>query len=160
VITPRHIAVAVLLLFAWRGSVLDIKWPPAHIADTAVPKPSPELLALADDLRPILPKMMPADRQYLSSFYDAMAFVLMQDGDRSTPIIGDTDKFTVFHAGSLNLAIEKKNVGKYPGLDKAIDTTFFKAVGADVSALDREKRTKLIAACGVLSWVFRVHGNE
>jgi hypothetical protein len=118
------------------------------------------VLALSEDLRPILPRMLLADREYLAAFYDALAFILLQDGDRSTPIIGDTEKFAVLHAGSLRLAIKKGNVGKYPGLDKAIDMAFFKAAGADVAAVDDAKRTQLIAACCSLSWAFKVHGDE
>ena len=161
-IEARHIVAVVLLAFAWRGNELKMQWPqlskPAAVAVAA--KPTTDQLAWAADLKAILPKMLPADRQYLSSFYDATSFILTQDGARSTPIIGDTDKFTVFHAGSLQLAIEKKNVGKYPGLDKAVDAVFLNASGADVAAIDADKRAKLIAACNVLNHVFRINGNE
>lgn len=157
----RHVVAAVLLVFAWRGGEAKIQWPQIGVpaATVAAEKPSAEQLAWAADLKPILPKMLPADRAYLSAFYEAVQFVLRQDGERSTPIIGDTDKFTVFHAGSLQLAIQKKNVGKYPGLDKAIDSVFFNAAGADVAALDKATREKLIAASGVLAYVFRVNGE-
>jgi hypothetical protein len=152
---------AVLLVFAWRGGEMDMKWPqllkPA--ATATVEKPSAEQLAWAADLKAILPKMLPTDRAYLSAFYDATRFVITQDGERSTPIIGDTDKFTVFHAGSLQLAIQKKNVGKYPGLDKAIDAVFFNAAGADVKAIDKDTREKLLAACNVLAYAFRVNSD-
>lgn len=160
-IQARHIVAIVLLAFAWKGSELKIDWPTLpKPAAVAAAKPTADQLAWAAELKPILPKMLPADRKYLSAFYDATAFILIQDGARSTPIIGDTDKFTIFHAGSLQLAIEKKNVGKYPGLDKAIDSVFLNASGADVAAIDADKRAKLIAACNVLSWAFRVNGNE
>lgn len=159
----RHIVAAVILFFAWRGGELGMKWPqlpkPAAVAVAAV-KPTAEQLAWASELKAILPKMLPSDRQYLAAFYDATAFVLTQDGERSTPIIGDTDKFTVFHAGSLQLAIQKKNVGKYPGLDKAIDAVFLNAAGADVKAIDKATGEKLIAACNVLAHAFRINGNE
>lgn len=154
----RHAVAAVLLVFAWRGSELNMKWPQIRMpsATAKAEKPSADQLAWAADLKAILPRMLPADREYLAAFYDATRYVLVQDGERSTPIIGDTDKFTVFHAGSLQLAIQKKNVGKYPGLDKAIDAVFFNAAGADVQALDRATRDKLIAACNVLAYVFKV----
>ena len=152
---------AVLLVFAWRGGELDMKWPqmpqPAAVAKTE--KPTQDQLAWAADLKAILPKMLPSDRQYLAAFYDATKFVLTQDGERSTPIIGDTDKFTVFHAGSLQLAIQKKNVGKYPGLDKAIDAVFLNAAGADVKAIDKDTRDKLLAACSVLAYAFKVNSD-
>lgn len=160
-VEARHVVAAVLLVFAWRGGELKVPWPPlTKPAVVAVAeKPTAEQLAWAGDLKAILPKMLPADREYLSAFYDAMRFVLIQDGERSTPIIGDTDKFTVLHAGSLQLAIQKKNVGKYPGLDKAIDAVFFNAAGADVTTLEGGTRAKLIAACNVLSYVFKVNGE-
>jgi hypothetical protein len=162
-VEARHIVAAVILFFAWRGGNMSMKWPqlpqpPAAVAVAA--KPPADQLAWATEMKAILPKMLPSDRQYLAAFYDATAFVLKQDGERSTPIIGDTDKFTVFHAGSLQLAIQKKNVGKYPGLDKAIDSVFFNAVGADVKAIDKATGEKLIAACNVLAHVFRINGNE
>jgi hypothetical protein len=159
-IEARHIVAGVLLFFAWRGGELGVKWPqlPLPTAAVAVPvaKPTADQLAWATELKAILPKMLVGDREYLSAFYDATKFVLTQDGERSTPIIGDTDKFTVFHAGSLQLAIQKKNVGKYPGLDKAIDAVFLAAAGADVKALDKDTRDKLIAACNVLTYAFKV----
>jgi len=162
-IEARHIVAGVLLVFAWRGGELGMKWPqlskPAAVAAGAA-KPTQEQLAWAADLKAILPKMLPADREYLAAFYDATKFVLTQDSERSTPIIGDTDKFTVFHAGSLQLAIQKKNVGKYPGLDKAIDAVFLAAAGADVKAIDKATGEKLIAACNVLAHAFRINGNE
>lgn len=156
---PRVIVACILLLFAWKGGELDLKWPPSSVQEIAPPKPPAEMLAWADELKPILPRMLLADREYLAAFYDAMAFILLQDGDRSTPIIGDTEKFSVLHAGSLQLAIKKKNVGKYPGLDKAIDMVFFNAAGAEVAPLDQKKREQLIRACGVLAWAFKVHGD-
>jgi len=162
-IEARYIVAAVILFFAWRGGELGLKWPqmpkPAAVAAVAA-KPTAEQLAWASELKAILPKMLPSDRQYLAAFYDATAFVLKQDGERSTPIIGDTDKFTVFHAGSLQLAIQKKNVGKYPGLDKAIDAVFLAAAGADVKAIDKATGEKLIAGCNVLAYAFRINGNE
>ena len=160
-IEARHIVAGVILFFAWRGGELGMQWPqmPQPAAVAKVEKPTQDQLAWAADLKAILPKMLPADRAYLSAFYDATRFVLTQDGERSTPIIGDTDKFTVFHAGSLQLAIQKKNVGKYPGLDKAIDAVFLNAAGADVKAIDRDTREKLLAACNVLAYAFRVNSD-
>ena len=153
----RYLVAAVLLFFAWKGSDIDLKWPPEGIRPVVAIKPDDALLPWVADLKPMLPKILPADREYLAAFYDAMAFVLLQDGDREKPIVSDTEKFSAFHAGSLQLAIKKANVGKYPGLDAAIDSAFFKAAGAEVSTIDKDKRTKLAAACGVLSWAFHVN---
>lgn len=150
---------AVLVFFAWKGADLSIPWPPNKAEDIVAPKPAPDLLALASPLKPILPKMMPSDRKYLANFYEAMAFVLLQDGERDQPIIGTTEQFVALHAGSLRLAIEKAKVGKYAGLGEAIDQTFLSAMGADQKKVDKDARGRLIAACGVLSWVFNI-GHE
>jgi hypothetical protein len=88
-----------------------------------------------------------------------MAFVLLRDGDRPEPIISDTDKFVAFHAGSLQLAIDRKDVGKYDGLGAAIDEAFVGAVGADAVKVDAAVRARLVAASGVLSWTFSIHGE-
>lgn len=152
----RHIVAVALLLFSWKGAELGLEWPQLPRTTVEAPKPAPELLAWADQLKPILPKMLPTDRAYLSSFYDAMAYIILRDGDRSTPLVTDTEKFAVLHAGSLQLAIEKAKVGKYPGLDDAIDSVFFNALGAEQKALDAPTRARLVAACGVLSWTLAV----
>lgn len=153
----RYIVAAVLLVFAWRGASLDVVWPPAGFDTTVSPRPNKEWLEDASEVVGILPKMLPGDRQHLSAFYDAMAYVLIRDGERAEPVISTTSKFAVFHAGSLNLAIEKKKVGRYPGLDKAIDMTLLRIAGADEAAIDEKRRESLVAACGVLAWVFSVN---
>ena len=158
-IQPRYVVAAVILLFAWKDSNLSITWPPAHLQSAVAPKPPAEALKLAESLRPLLPKMLPADRAYLSSFYDAVSFVLLQDGQRSQPIITNTEKFAAFHANSLKLAIQKGNVGKYPGLDDAIDQAFFAAAGPEVKDIDADTRSRLIVASSVLSYVLRINGD-
>lgn len=153
----RYVVAAVILVFAWKGADLDLSWPPAPFKGIAAPAPDQQLLRWADSLKPILPRMLPADRKYLANFYDAMAYVLLKDGDRNDPIVSTTDKFIAFHANSLRLGIERNKVGQYPGLDAAIDEVFLAAMGADPKAIDADTRTKLVAACGVLSWTFSIH---
>lgn len=153
----RYVVAIILLFFAWKGATLDVEWPPASANSATLTRPEPEQIAWAEPLQKILPKMLPADRQYLSAFYEALSYVLKQDGRRSTPIIDTTDKFVAMHAGSLQLAIEKANVGKYTGLDAAIDQVFFAANGVDSAAVDKASRQKLADACTVLAWVFEIH---
>jgi hypothetical protein len=157
-VKPRYIVAAMLLFFAWKGAVLEMEWPPSP-AKVLAPAPPPESLKWATSLRPIASKMTPRDRAYLANFYEAIAFVLLRDGDRPTPIITDTNKFEAFHAGSLDLAIDRKDVGKYDGLGPAIDEVFVAANGADIKTLDADARGKMVAACGVLSWTFTIHGE-
>ncbi len=154
----RYIVAAVLLFFAWKGSSIQMDWPPAPHTVIATPKPEKELLVWAEPLRKILPTMLPADRQYLANFYDALAFVLIRDSKRTDPILKTTEDFAVFHGGSLQAAIDKEKVGIYPGLGEAIDQTFGTAVGTDdVVVIDADMRTRLTAASGVLSWVLTVN---
>lgn len=159
----RFAVAVVLLIFAWKGAELSLPWPPADTPTTvnrpAPPKPAASMLAWAEPLRPILPSMTPTDRRYLASLYDAMAFVLLRDGERDQPIVSTTDKFAEFHSGTLRLAVDRKDVGKYSGLGEAIDQTFIAAIGVDAKGLDAETRARVVAACGVLSWVFSIHGE-
>lgn len=159
--TSLRLAVAaVILVFAWKGSVLDVVWPPPPATVIDGPAPDARLLKWAEPLKPIVPTMLPADRLYLASLYDAMSFVMLRDGQRDPPIVSTTEKFANFHAGSLRLAIDKANVGKYPGLDAAIDEVFVQAGGPEVKAIDQDTRDALIAACQVLSWTFGIHRDE
>jgi hypothetical protein len=156
----RFVVAAVLLVFAWKGSALKIEWPPAGGGTTVtIPKPDGVILEWAEPLKPILPTMLVKDREYLANFYDALSFVLIRDAGRESPIVKTTGDFVVFHAGSLQLAIDKAAVGKYPGLGEAIDETFINALGADQRALSADDRTRLTAACTVLAYALKV-GND
>lgn len=157
-IEARHIVAVVLLIYAWKGHLTDLTWPPVPMTDIAAPEPSPEFKKWADDIRPILPKMLPGDRTYLANFYDSMAFILLRDKDRKDgPIIQTTEDFAVFHGGSLEAAIDRAKIGNYPGLDVAIDKVFFTAVGTDEPRkLTDSERDRLIVACGVLTDVFGI----
>ncbi len=157
--TTRLIVAGVLLAFAWKGNEVTIPWPQPESSPATAPQPSPAMLAMAAPVREFLTKMTPKDRLYLSHFYDAVRYVLARDGERDEPIIVDTKKFEVFHAGSLRLAVNKSDVGKYGELGDAIDKVFLDAVGADEKPVDDELRAKLVAACGALSWVFSIHGE-
>lgn len=156
----RYVLAAVLLVFAWKGSDLSVSWPPVPYQQIRTPKPPSEVMQWAAPLRPVLPRMMPEDRRYLSSFYDAMAFVLIRDGQRDTPIISSTEQFANFHAGSLRLSIDKASVGKYQGLAEAIDETFVNACGADIKPITQEVRSRLVAACGALAYSLEIHRDE
>lgn len=151
---------AVLLVFAWKGSSLTIPWPPAPATNVVIPKPDGILLEWVEPLKPILPKMLVKDREYLASFYDAMSFVLIRDNGRNVPVVKTTSDFVAFHAGSLQLAIDKANVGKYPGLGEAIDLSIVNALGGDVRTLSAEDRVKLTAVCSTLAYAFKVGANE
>jgi hypothetical protein len=153
----RWIAVVVLLFFSWKGVDLDLPWQSHEVAS---PRPSEEAIGWVAGVKPIAAKMMPSDRVYLSSLYEAMAFILLRDFERDQPVIKTTDDFIAFHSGTLRLAIDKENVGKYPGLAEAIDEAFLRALGADQKAIEGEVRPRLVAACGALAWTLRVGKDE
>lgn len=88
-----------------------------------------------------------ADKARVVSIYDGMRFVLSRDkGER----IGTTEKWADFQANTLQLAVEQ--VGKYPGLDDAIEAVFAKQVGTDdVVPANAETLPKLLKACEIIA---------
>lgn len=156
----RYVLVAVLLFFSWKGAEINFDWPMPTLHASPVPKPDEEHLAWAKPARELVGGMLPSDRIYLANLYEAMTFVLARDFERNEPIIAATGDFVNFHTASLRLAIEKGKVGKYPGLDAAIDQTFMSALGADQQKLDETMQKKLLAATGALSYVFQIGKDE
>ena len=156
----RYVVAVVLLLFAWKGSNISLEWPPAPTPAVVIPRPENVLLEWVQPLKPILPKMLVKDREYLANFYDALTFVLIRDAGRETPIVKTTGDFVAFHAGSLQLAIDKANVGKYAGLGEAIDLAIINALGAEARPLSDEDRVKLTAVCSTLAYAFKVGADE
>lgn len=151
----------VILTFAWKGAIVEMVWPPRpNVPAVSTVAPDPALLKWAETLRPILPKMLPADRQYLASLYDAMAFVIKQDRGRERPIISSMDSFRSFHADTLKSAVERLKVGKYEGLDAALDMTFGNANGFEAKPITEDGAAKLIAAAQVLSYVLGIPTDE
>jgi len=155
----RWIVAAMLLFFTWRGAAMRLEWPPSGGTVVRAEKPQLADLKWAASVAKIVPKMMPADRLYLANFYEALRFILRRDAGRDKAILSDTTRFEAFHAGSLEAAIDRKDVGKYEGLGEAIDETFLAAAGSGVQEVTPEVRAKLEAACGVLSWVLSIHGE-
>lgn len=153
----RAAVAVILLLFAWKGSVLPLEWP--QLSPLKTPAPPENVRSLAMPLKGYLPKMTPADRQYLSHFYDAMALVVGRDGARSEPILTTTEKFQTFHAGSLQLAIDKGSVGKYGNLGGAIDEVFLSFNGPEILDIDAAVRDRLVTACRTLAWAFAINGE-
>jgi hypothetical protein len=159
----RFVVAAALILFAWKGGSVGVVWPPVSPSGPVspnAPAPDPALLKWAEPLRKHLPTMLPADREYYSRFYDALSFVLLRNSKLEKPVIKTTSDFEAFHASSLQMSIDKASVGKYPGLDAAIDEVFVTAAGPEVKPVTPDVGAKLIAASQVISWVFGIRGNE
>lgn len=171
----RYLVAAGLLWFALGGDAIKFKLPdivgwkqggPQKPSIMLESEESHSLEAAKADLAKIAGTMLPADRQYLADFYEAMFWVVGNDRG-SVPVIADSEAFTVFHAGSLKLAIEREKIGNYPGLDAAIDRVYLIVAGADVGKLsepyrktiDESRRERIAKASALISWILRVRNG-
>lgn len=157
----RAVAVALLLAFAWRGEIRLLEWPPARKPVVAVvDQPDPESLGWVAGIA--VDGMTPKDRLYCADFYTALGLILTTDSGAKKPVIIDTTpKFTEFHAGSLQLAIDRGEVGRYPGLGASIDRAFFAAAGDDdEKAMPADVKARFIRCCKALAWRFMIHADS
>ena len=152
----RFFVAAVLLWFAWKGDTLDLPWPPKGGGRNIV-RPDPTTLAWVEDVD--VNRMLPKDRLYLSDLYDAMAWVVLRDKLLSKPVLKTSEDFVTFHAGTLQLAIDRGNVGKHPGLAQQVDQVFVDCLGDEVITLGDDEHDMLVAACNALAWRFAIHGE-
>jgi hypothetical protein len=95
----------------------------------------------------LLKDATPEDKGRVVSIYEGMQFVLSRDkGQR----INTTEKWREFQANTLQLAVEQ--VGKYPGLDAAIEGVFKNVLGTDdVLPATPETQQKLLKACEIIA---------
>jgi hypothetical protein len=79
--------------------------------------------------------------------YEGLQFVLKRDkGQR----VNTTEKWAELQANTLQLAVEQ--VGKYPGLDVAINDVFKRVLGTDdVLPVNADTQLKLIKACEIIA---------
>ena len=85
-----------------------------------------------------------SDRERVAQFYDAMADVVERDAGQRIPTL---QVWRAMHKDALGLAFGGTElVGKYPGLDVAIDGELVEAVGLDNVAFSQVS-SKLAAAC-------------
>lgn len=125
--------VAVVLWFVWKDRI-DSLIHPNDIPSVVVEAPGADSRVWAAGVE--VAKILPADRTYYGRFFDGLDWVVGNDGDHDAPILDTNEKLRRFIAGSLGAAIEKKSVGKYPGLGESLDRAFaLAASGVDVSTL-------------------------
>lgn len=169
--------VTIVLLFLWRDKVGALVYPKDVPLAPSVVVPDASAKSLTADIK--VDGILPADRLYYSAFYDSLGLVIANDGERDTRIVDTTEKFRRFQAGSLDLAIEQKKVGLYPGLGEAIDKAFALAVWggdpanlrtpADVAKAIEEGLTprpmskamsdRIRSCCSALAWKFGINGE-
>jgi len=133
----RGLIVAVVLLFVWRGKLDSL----VHPRDVPAVTTLPSTVVVDDTARAWVKDVkvdaiLPADRNYYGRFFDALTWILGNDGDHDAPNMDTNEKLRRFYSGSLDLAIEKKAVGKYPGLSESLDKAFaLAASGIDPATL-------------------------
>lgn len=129
----KGIVVAVVLWFVWRDRIDSLIHPtdvPAVVAE------APDADAKAWVAGVEVGKILPVDRDYYGRYFDGLDWIIGNDGDHDAPILDTNEKLRRFIAGSLDAAIEKKSVGKYPGLGESLDRAFaLAASNVDVSTL-------------------------
>jgi hypothetical protein len=88
----------------------------------------------------------PEDRARIASIYTGLRTVLARDNGE---FVNNTERFAVLQANTLKLAVEQ--VGKYPGLDVAIEGVFKTAINTDdVVSLTPEVVAALCKACDII----------
>lgn len=86
------------------------------------------------------------DRARVNGIYSGLKFVIERDKGE---FISTTEKWAMLQANTLAHAVEQ--VGKYPGLDVAINDVFKQQLGTDdVLAVNSDVLARLIAACDII----------
>lgn len=136
---------------------MPLAWPPEQV-EVVTPDPSDEARQWVSHVN--VANILPKDRIYLSGFYSAVGYVMDRDADLEEPVVTSNEKFARLHAGSLNYAIDKGEVGRYPVLGRDIALVFLNAVGNTPAAMTDEMREDIVDACDALAWKFDIHGEE
>lgn len=85
------------------------------------------------------------DRQRVAGIYAALADITERDAGK---LISTTAAWRKVHADSLRLAVGGTDlVGKYPGLDRAVEQVMAAHVSLDNVAMDPERVASLAKAC-------------
>jgi hypothetical protein len=95
----------------------------------------------------LLEKATAADKARIVGTYTGLIRVLNKDLQKTTDRrISTTEKWEELQQNTLDIAVDE--VGKYPGLDEAIEGVFTRTVGTDdVLPGNTETLQKLITAC-------------
>jgi hypothetical protein len=85
------------------------------------------------------------DRAAVAAIYRALGDVMARDQGR---LITTTAAWRAVYSDALRLAAGGTDlVGKYPGLDKAVEETLSKYYSLDTLPIDEELAGKIVAAC-------------
>jgi hypothetical protein len=98
----------------------------------------------------LLKDATPEDKGRVASIYDGVRVVLSRDVEKNLNRINTTEKWAELQSRTLELAVDQ--VGKYPGLDTAIEDVFMRVVGSDdVLPVNPETHQKLLKACEIIA---------
>jgi len=140
-------AVFVVSLLFPNGLPIDLRFGPKVDDKPVVAAPVRVLGEVDPAIVSILASATPEDRGRIVSVYDGLRFVINRDAGAR---INTTEKWAELQANTLQLAITV--VGKYPGLDNAIESVFAAKVGSDaVISLTPETVLQLTKACAVIA---------
>lgn len=85
----------------------------------------------------------PSDRAKLARIYDALATITERDAGRQIATVG---VWRAVHSAQLRLAVGEMK-GKYPGLDKAVESVLTSYAPAEDVPMSAEVVGKLTAGC-------------
>lgn len=86
-----------------------------------------------------------SDRAMVRGIYESLADVTVRDASQQIKTLG---QWRAVHASALRLAAGGTDlVGKYPGLDKAVDEVLRSHVPTDNVAMTPELLAKVVAGC-------------
>ena len=124
----------------------------AAFLDLQVPVVTPSVDIPKPSISVVIPEVQDERKDVLADFYLALGEIVVEDGARSDPQLGDTAAFAQFHTSALGFAIKRKDIGTIPGLGEAIDKAFFDNLGEEVQPLDPSVRAKLAEICTAIAW--------
>lgn len=135
--------VVLVLSFVFpNGISLPVVTPP-------VEKPDEVVVTVPADpkIAELLKNATPADKARVRGIYSGLVTVLRRDAVKKR--LKTTEQWADLQANTLELAVDQ--VGKYPGLDVAINDVFLRVMGTDdVLPANDETRGKLIEACEII----------
>lgn len=118
----------------------------SFIQPSGLPKPPDKPVVVEGPVSIALRSASSEDRRTLTSLYSALADVTERDAsDRQ---LGTTQAWRSCHSAALRLAVGGTPlVGKYPGLDIAVEQVLAEFFPLDNQAISPELRAKIVAGC-------------
>lgn len=134
------------ILLALSFVVPDKVFKPAPPAPPATPAVPAVAVPTDTNIVSVLANATAEDRANIVGIYTGLKTVILRDKGE---FVNNTDRWSVLQANTLKLAVDQ--VGKYPGLDRAIESVFMAEVGTDdVTSMTPDTITRVVKACDVI----------